>query len=87
MENLSITILKEAVYFLEICQEHVFNGKIPADLYFSLSDLKLKFIKNILENNKKSILFDTDLNSRLEHVFENDIFIYNNIANNKLNMT
>ncbi|HEY9063129.1 MAG TPA: hypothetical protein VIO64_21925 [Pseudobacteroides sp.] len=86
MENLSITILKEAVHFLEICQEHVFNGKIPANLYFSLSDLKIKFIKNVLENNKESILLDTDLNSRLEKVFENDIFIYNYIGNNKIYM-
>lgn len=86
MENLSITILKEAVYFLEICQEHVFNGKIPANLYFSLSDLKIKFIKDVLENNKKSILLNPDFNSRLENVFENDIFIYNNIENKKLHM-
>lgn len=86
MNSLSITILREAVFFLEICQEQVFNGKIPASIYFSLSDLKLKFIRNILEDTNKSTLVDNELDLRLEHVFYNDTYIHNYIIENKLHM-
>ena len=79
MDNLSITILREAVYFLEICQEQVFNGKIPTDTYFSLSDFKLKFIKNILDKTFKFGIIDNELDSRLQHVFQNDIYIRNRV--------
>jgi len=87
MDNLSITILREAVYFLEICQEQVFNGKIPVGTYFSLSDLKLKFIKNILDNTFKSVLIDNELDSRLQHVFHNDIYIRNCVITDNIPYT
>ncbi|MDP4182437.1 MAG: hypothetical protein Q8942_15275 [Bacillota bacterium] len=80
MDNLGDSILKEAVYFLEICQEYVLNGKIQIKDYFSMSYIKLNFIRKLLDEEKNSLSLSSNLDLRIDNVFKTDAHIYNSIS-------
>ncbi|MFZ5986425.1 MAG: hypothetical protein ACOYWZ_04775 [Bacillota bacterium] len=75
MEYLKHRLLRESVRFIEMCQIYVLKGKINVETYNSLSDIKLDFIKDMLESEKTRIYFDRRFSNRINNLFKTNSLI------------
>jgi hypothetical protein len=76
MEYIRDRLIREAVKYLEICQDYFFESKIEVDDYYSLTNVKFNFIENVLEEGNKQIFISNDLKKRLKKLFDTDSCIY-----------
>ncbi|ABN53598.1 hypothetical protein Cthe_2396 [Acetivibrio thermocellus ATCC 27405] len=70
MEFLKRKLLNECVRFIELCQSYVLDGRINVDTYNSLSNIKLNFIKDMLEKERSNIYLDRDFLKRINKLFK-----------------
>lgn len=76
MEYTRDRLIREAVKYLEICQECFFKSEIEVDDYYSLTNVKFNFIENVLEDQDRHIFISNDLRTRLKRLFDTDSCIY-----------
>lgn len=76
MEYLKHRLLNESIRFIEMCQVYVLRNKITKEKYSEFSDIKIDFIKKILEIEKKNIYFDKKLSKRINNILKTDKLIY-----------
>lgn len=76
MELLREELLSEIVIFVELCQKYVMAGKIDHENYCSLTDIKLNFIKYIIEDEADKIPLDDVLYARIRNICTNDFLIH-----------
>ncbi len=72
MDYLLSRLIKETIKFLEICQEYSLKNAISVDQYRNLTNIKFKFINDVLNIEKKNIVIDIELRKRLNKLFIND---------------
>lgn len=77
MEYVKRKLLNESVRFIELCQTYVLKGKINVETYNSLSDIKLDFIKDMMEAEKAHIYYDVRFSDRINNLFKTNSLIYN----------
>lgn len=66
-------LLDESARFLELCQSYLCQGKIDLYNYQCLTNVKLNFIKELLQSeDADSFCMDFGLKQRLEKVFFNE---------------
>lgn len=76
MDFLIYKAVKETVDFLELCQNQAFSNRISIDVYMSLTCMKFNFIKNVLENEGRTVFIDKVLRKRINLLFKNDYYLY-----------
>jgi hypothetical protein len=76
MEYTTDRLLREVIKFIETCQNSALKGKIGTNSYISLTSNKINFLKHLLIDERDSLLFDKEIITRINNIYEINVKIH-----------
>lgn len=86
MNYMKYKLINESIKFIELCQMHVLKNGMTIDLYNVMTDIKIRFLKDMVKTEESDILLRDKFFNKVDNILKINSLIYSNYYSKKANV-
>ncbi|MDQ2086040.1 hypothetical protein RBH29_06250 [Herbivorax sp. ANBcel31] len=86
MDYMKYKLTKESIRFIELCQKHVLKEEITIESYNMMTDVKIDFLKNIMEVERTNNFMRNRFFNRVNNILKINSLIHSCYWSKKVNV-